>query len=97
MVDGYVLDRIASDAKKASPELKDFANEHSLPAQRFYNLMCIGYGSDRKTFGDVVERGYLPAEWAALCEDEYRQVKHAFERLVEPRLAGGKGAGRPGS
>ncbi|MCW2241235.1 DUF4344 domain-containing metallopeptidase [Azospirillum canadense] len=76
----------ASEAKEAPPELKDFANEHSLPAQRFYNLMCIAYGSDRKTFGDFVEKGYLPAERAKLCEEEYRQVKYAFDRLVMPHL-----------
>ena len=80
----------ASEAKEPPPELKDFANEHSLPAQRFYNLMCISYGSDRKTFGDFVEKGYLPAERAELCEDEFRQVKYAFERLIEPHLKGEK-------
>ncbi len=82
----------ASEAKEAPPELKDFANEHSLPAQRFYNLMCIAYGSDRKTFGDFVEKGYLPAERADLCEEEYRQVKYAFDRLVMPHLTE---AGKP--
>ncbi|WP_448204935.1 DUF4344 domain-containing metallopeptidase [Azospirillum sp. sgz302134] len=76
----------ASEAKDAPPDLKDFANEHSLPAQRFYNLLCIAYGADRRTFGDFVEKGYLPAERAALCEEEYRQVKFAFERLVAPHL-----------
>ncbi|GGH11034.1 hypothetical protein GCM10007036_07860 [Alsobacter metallidurans] len=76
----------ASDAKESPPKLKDFANEHGLPAQRFFNLMCISYGSDKKTFGDFVEKGYLPVERAELCEDEYRQVKFAFERLLAPHL-----------
>ena len=78
----------ASEAKEALAELKDFANEHSLPAQRFYNLMCISYGADRKTFGDFVEKGYLPVERAELCEEEYRQVKFAFEKLVASHLNG---------
>ncbi|CAO3424810.1 hypothetical protein [Azospirillum doebereinerae] len=84
----------ASEAREAPPELKSFANEHSLPAQRFYNLLCISYGADRQTFGDLVEKGYLPAERAALCEEEYRQVKYAFERLVAPHLKEAKKAGR---
>ncbi|AIB12633.1 hypothetical protein ABAZ39_11645 [Azospirillum argentinense] len=86
----------ASEAKEAPTELKDFANEHSLPAQRFYNLMCISYGSDRKSFGDFVEKGYLPAERAELCEEEYRQVKFAYEKLVAPHLRGVRKANRSG-
>lgn len=84
----------ASEAKDAPPELKDIANEHSLPAQRFYNLMCISYGSDRKIFGDFVEKGYLPAERAELCEEEYRQVKFAFEKLVASHMKGVRKAER---
>lgn len=84
----------ASEGKDAPAELKDFANEHSLPAQRFYNLLCMAYGSDRQTFGDFVEKGYLPAERAELCEEEYRQVKFAFERLVAPHLNRAKAADR---
>ena len=84
----------ASEAKEAPTELKDFANEHSLPAQRFYNLLCISYGSDRKSFGDFVEKGYLPAERAELCEEEYRQVKFAYEKLVAPHLKGIRRANR---
>ncbi|MBK3731957.1 hypothetical protein GAY29_02375 [Azospirillum brasilense] len=86
----------ASEAKEAPTELKDFANEHSLPAQRFYNLMCISYGSDRKSFGDFVEKGYLPTERAELCEEEYRQVKFAYEKLVAPHLRGVRKANRSG-
>ncbi|NUB13496.1 hypothetical protein GAY28_12740 [Azospirillum brasilense] len=86
----------AGEAKEAPTELKDFANEHSLPAQRFYNLMCISYGSDRKSFGDFVEKGYLPAERAELCEEEYRQVKFAYEKLVAPHLRGVRKANRSG-
>lgn len=86
----------ASEAKEMPTQLKDFANEHSLPAQRFYNLMCISYGSDRKGFGDFVEKGYLPAERAELCEEEYRQVKFAYEKLVAPHLRGVRKANRSG-
>ena len=31
------------------------ANEHSTPAQRLYNLLCIAYGSDKELFAEVVD------------------------------------------
>src|SRR5689334_3015458 len=30
--------------QKPVPSLKDYANEHGLPAQRYFNLLCIAYG-----------------------------------------------------
>jgi len=74
----------ASEAKEAAPKLKDFANEHGVPAQRLYNLLCLSYGKDPKLFGDLVEKGYLPRERAELCSDEYRQVQFAVTRLIAP-------------
>jgi hypothetical protein len=76
----------ASEARESPPKLKDFSNEHGLPAQRFFNLICISYGSDPKIFGDVIERGYLPQDRAEQCPGEYAQVKYAFEKLIRPAL-----------
>lgn len=78
----------ASEAKAETPTATDFANEHSLPAQRFYNLLCLSFGADRKTFGDLVEKGYLPLERAEQCVGEYQQVAYAFQQLIAPHLRG---------
>src|SRR4051794_15415663 len=51
--------------------LKKFSDEHGIPAQRFYNVMCMAYGADPKLFADVVEQNYLPKERAEACHDEY--------------------------
>lgn len=85
----------ASEAKSAEAEATDFANEHSLPAQRFYNLLCISYGADRKTFGDLVEKGYLPPARADQCAAEYQQVAYAFQQLIAPHLKGRKPTATP--
>ncbi len=66
-----------------------FADEHSLPAQRFYNLLCIAYGSDEDLFADLLEKGYLPRDRAKDCNDEYKQVAYAFEKLLSPHIAPG--------
>jgi hypothetical protein len=66
-----------------------FADEHSLPAQRFYNVLCIAYGSNDALFGDFVEKGYLPKDRASDCKDEYKQVAYAFDKLLSPHIAPG--------
>ncbi len=64
--------------------LKKFSDEHGTPAQRFYNVLCLAYGSDRTLFADLVKQKYLPEERAAGCEAEYSQVEFAFRTLIGP-------------
>ena len=78
---------MASEAKAAlaKPQtLKTFAGAHGLPAQRHYNLLCIAYGSNPKTFGNAVLRGMLPKERADGCADEYKMLQRAFQKLILP-------------
>lgn len=63
-----------------------FSNVHGTPAQRFYNVLCIAYGADKKLFADVVERKYLPEDRADGCEEEYEQVAFAFRTLISPHI-----------
>ena len=78
--------KVEADATTAPPTLQSYANEHGTPAQRFYNILCIAYGSDPATFAPIVARGVLPNDRAESCADEYRQVAYAFERLIAPHL-----------
>lgn len=66
-----------------------FADQHALPQQRFFNVLCIAYGSDDVLFADFVEKGYLPQSRAKDCEDEYKQVAYAFDKLLSPYLGPG--------
>ena len=66
--------------------MKQFADAHGTPAQRFYNLLCIAYGADPQLFGDVVEKGLLPKDRAEDCEDEYQQVAFAYQKLIGPHI-----------
>jgi len=76
------------DETKADPcrSTEDYANEHGTPAQRFYNILCIAYGADKKVFADIVSEGYLPKSRAEFCEEEYEQVQDAYEMLVVPHI-----------
>jgi hypothetical protein len=63
-----------------------FADVHGLSWQRFYSLVCLAYGSDPRRYADIVAKGYLPADRATTCGDEYKQVAYAFKRLIGPHL-----------
>ena len=74
------------DASKPSTKKNPFADEHGLPAQRFYNSLCMAYGADEKLFADLIEKGYLPKERADGCADEYDQVARAMTKLISPYI-----------
>ena len=74
------------DAFKPSTRKNPFADEHGLPAQRFYNVLCMAYGADPKLFADLVDKGYLPRERAERCADEYEQVVKALNKLIGPYI-----------
>ena len=65
-------------------EFRQFADEHGTASQRFYNTLCLAYGSDPQTFGEFVEQGWLPPGRAANCASEYQKVKDAFAATVLP-------------
>jgi hypothetical protein len=83
---GGVAYNLKTEAKHTKANREAFANEHGLPAQRFFNLVCIAYGAKPKVFADVVEKGYLPKERAEGCEDEYKQVAYAVSNLLGPHM-----------
>ena len=66
-----------------------FSDEHAFDGQRFYNIMCLIYGSNPDKYQDFVKNGALPAERAARCPDEYRKIQAAWETLLEPHLTNG--------
>lgn len=77
----------AVEAQKAQVGIKDFADEHGLPAQRYFNLLCVAYGSDPKAYADAVSRGGLTKERAEeSCPGEYAALDRAFRALILPHV-----------
>lgn len=74
------------EASQPSTKKNPFADGHGLPAQRFYNVLCIAYGANSDLFADLVEKGYLPKERADSCADEYAQVALAMKKLILPYI-----------
>jgi hypothetical protein len=78
----------------------DFADVKSTESQRFYNYLCIAYGSDQKAFGDFVQpsgqqtgggggakrEDLLPQARAVRCPREYTDFKLGYDTLIKPCL-----------
>jgi hypothetical protein len=74
------------DASLPSLKKNPFAHEHGLPAQRFYNILCIAYEKDSNLFADIVAKGYLRTERAEGCADEYAKIDHMMKMLIVPHI-----------
>jgi len=61
-----------------------YSDEHGTASQRLYNTLCLAYGGDPVTFGEFVNKGWLPAGRAANCGREYRQLAFAFSKTILP-------------
>ena len=72
-----------------SPHKTPFWDEHAFDQQRFYNIVCLIFGSDPKKYGEFVNTGTLPMERAMRCPDEYAKIKKAWEKLLQPHLTNG--------
>lgn len=69
---------------------------HSLVIQRFYNVLCLIYGSSPEQYEEVDKELGLPYERAFSCADyEHEQAHHAVKRSLEIyRMEYGETAGR---
>jgi hypothetical protein len=64
--------------------LSQFADVHELPAQRYFNDLCMAYGQDPDLFADAIDYWHLPPTRAKNCSYEYRRFQFAFHELISP-------------
>jgi len=69
------------------PGVASFADEHSLDAQRYFNLLCIVYGLNPDQNGAIIEKGMLPKERAARCPAEASKINRSWARLLLPHFS----------
>jgi hypothetical protein len=82
----YLGAKEAKDAMAKGTDLKSFADSHGLPAQRYFNTLCIAYGSNSRAYRDAVTRGELTEDRAEGCEYEYEALERAFDKLIKPHI-----------
>jgi hypothetical protein len=62
----------------------NMADDHLLQEQRFYNSLCMIYGSDQKKYANILSEGFLPKERAMRCPVEYQRTVDAWVSLLGP-------------
>ncbi|MBY0256217.1 DUF4344 domain-containing metallopeptidase [Methylobacterium sp.] len=79
-----------SQAAEETLDQAVLADDHSLTAQRLYNLLCLAYGADRGTFGYLVAGSALPKARAVQCGTEYDLAVYALQKLFRYHLRDGR-------
>ena len=77
-------DVFSLESKQDAGKNKNLADEHLLQEQRFYNSLCMIYGSDIAKHSNIVSDGYLPKERAVRCETEYKKTVESWANLLQP-------------
>ena len=72
------------ESKMVAQDKRNLADEHLLQEQRFYNSLCMTYGSNTSKYGYLVSKGYLPKARADRCESEYARTVDSWKNLLAP-------------
>jgi hypothetical protein len=71
---------------KAGNNETPFWDEHAFDGQRYYNILCMIYGSNPTKYAGFVESGNLPKARAARCGEEFTKIRASFQKLITPHL-----------
>jgi hypothetical protein len=77
-------DAFAIEAKDSTPSNRNLADEHLLQEQRFYNTLCMIYGSDTVKYDKIVKENYLPRERAVRCPSEFERSVQSWSNVFDP-------------
>lgn len=77
-------DAFRLESKSRTPTGRDLADEHLLQEQRFFNSLCMVYGSNPTKYSYIVEKDYLPEARAVRCPSEYERTAQSWSTLLAP-------------
>lgn len=63
-----------------------FWDEHSFNQQRYYDILCLTYGSNPSKNKDLVGKHGLPKERAEICQEEFNRADKAWSTILDPYL-----------
>jgi hypothetical protein len=74
------------EASKRSWTGTDFSDTDSPEQQRYYNFLCMAYGSDPDLFKDFVKPTLLKTRRAERCFREFDQVSEAWTQTIKKHV-----------
>lgn len=66
----------------------DWADEHGADMQRYYNIVCLTYGSAPKRRAEFANQMRLPDDRAEYCSDEFTLAKDSWAPIFDRLLQG---------
>ncbi|MET9609723.1 DUF4344 domain-containing metallopeptidase [Streptomyces sp. NPDC006512] len=76
------------EARREAAGTPDYSDEHALSAQRYYNQLCMLYGSDQVKYAWVVSDEWLPKHRAYRCEEEFEQANSSWGKHLAAHWKG---------
>jgi hypothetical protein len=64
----------------------DFYYVRDPEARNFYNILCMAYASDPKTFGFLARNLDIPSDRSGSCIQDFRHVQEAFDQTILPHV-----------
>ncbi len=74
----------ALQSKPGNKDRRVMADEHLLNEQRFFNSLCMVYGSDPEKYSGILTNGLLPKARAVRCPTEYNRTANSWQNLLSP-------------
>jgi len=61
----------------------DFKGEHGLDSQRYYNTLCMVYGSQPEQYQYIKNKAGFSEERAELCGEDYERISRSWLSILE--------------
>jgi hypothetical protein len=74
--------------RDTDPKDMVFWDEHSFSKTRFFDMICLVYGSDPKANAHMVGPDLLPKERAVRCTEEWTRANRSWMKLLAPYVLG---------
>lgn len=71
-------------SREADPKKLPFWDEHSLDAQRFYNILSVFYGSDPNRY--LFIENIVPKNRLARCQQDFKHKQRSWDRILNQHL-----------
>jgi len=71
-------------SRDEDPEDMLFWDEHSFSKTRFYDMICLVYGSNPKQNKSLIGPNRLPVERAERCSEEFKRAERSWLKLLAP-------------
>ncbi len=89
--------RVEWELERLDQVTAPYWDSHALDIQRFYNIVCLLYGSDPDKYAGLADQLALPAQRALECVDyEHQQARDAVTRLIVDHSVLPEGVSRRG-